>query len=525
VRTVALVTALSRPFGLVRALVLVRVFGDTPVGSAFNFAFALPNLFRRLFGEGALSAAFIPEYAAAAKSDPALAARLASLTVALLALATGALTILCELIVAAVLMVAPGDAEAALSYRLVMVMLPFMPLVCIAATLGGMLQVHNRFGPPAATPIILNLGMIAGAVPHFLTGGEGPTDAARAAYVIGGATVAAGVVQLAWCLFFLRRDVRWTRAFHGAGAATKRMFRRYIPVMLGLGTLQLGTLLDAVITMYPIWVGATVLGFMYPLDKSSNAILAPTQQLYQFPLGVFGIAVAAAVFPMLSRHSSEPEAFIRMLRRALRLSLFIGLPASIGLMLVREDLVAVLFGGGRRGFSEGGVDRSAAVLLGYAPAIWAYSLNHVLTRAFYARHDTKTPTKVAVSMVAMNLALNCILIWFLRESGLAWGTSITATVQFVILWRLLRRRLSVGAPGITDGVTRAALAKIVGASAGMGAAVAAALWLAPDAGGTWSTSVLRLGIGCAAGLLSYGALSLAIGSEELRWLVQRKRQI
>lgn len=171
-RTVAGLTLVSRVLGLGRDLVTVRVFGDTAVGSAFAAAFAIPNMFRRLFGEGALSAAFIPEYTRLADSDGPRADALASLVVGSLALVTGAITLALELAILGVLVFAPGDAERVLSLRLVMVCLPFMPLICTAAILGGMLQARGRFGPWAAAPVILNLCIIAVSLPYFVVGGD-----------------------------------------------------------------------------------------------------------------------------------------------------------------------------------------------------------------------------------------------------------------------------------------------------------------------------------------------------------------
>lgn len=513
VRVVSGLTLISRIAGMARDLIHARLMGDSVIGSAFMAAWAIPNLFRRLFGEGALAAAFIPEYAQLSKHDPETADRFATVTVAWLALVTGALTVGGELLLLA-LLAGSDDPARDLSFRLIMVMLPFMPLVCIAAIVGGMLQTHGRFGPTAAAPIILNTMVIGAALPFYLA--EDP-DRIRAAYWIGGAAVFAGLVQLVWSVWALRGVARWKRGFADAREPTRRLLRRFVPVVIGMGTLQLNAFLDTVIAMWPVWVGPTVAGYDYPLDESSNSILAFTQRLYQFPLGVFGIAVATAIFPLLSRHADEPHHFLTTLRRGLRLSFFIGMPATVGLMLVRGDLTYVMYGGGGSAFSDEGTARAALVLLGYAPGVWAYSLNHVATRAFYAAGDTRTPMRVALWMVGLNLALNLTLIWPLGEAGLAWSTSISATLQLVLLTRL--SRTLTHEPAI-DAPTRNGMAMTLAATLAMAGAVLLSRLAMPEPA-AWSGSLARLAVSVLIGGAVFMLLAWRLRVHELRWLFAR----
>lgn len=522
VRSTALVTLGSRFGGLLRDVLVARVFGAGPVQSAFQFAFAVPNMFRRLFGEGALAAAFLPEYTDAAKSsNPADGGKggegggLASLTIAALGALTAALTTVIELALLALLLLLPADPVRDLSLKLVMVMLPFMPLICIAAILAAMLQVHGRFGPAASGPLLLNGFIVAVAAFFLVTGRAGGPGVA---YAIGVATVLSGLSQCLWFARLLRPHVRWTRAWHAARPRAVAMLRRFVPVMIGLGTLQLAAFADSFIAMYPNLVGPTIAGRAYPLDQASNGLLALTQRLYQFPLGVFGIAVATAVFPMLARTRDDADAFADTLRRGIRLSLFIGLPASAGLALVRTDALAVLYSGGARGFTADDLSRASAILLGYALGVWAYSANHVFTRAFYARGDTRTPMVVSIACVTVNLALNIVLIWPLREAGLAWATAATAALQCAVLAALARRRLGLRP---IDAPTLVALARTGAVTLAMTAAVAVALLLLPAAA-TWPAHALRLAAACAVGALSYLALARLANIEELRWLISRR---
>lgn len=515
VRVVSGMTLLSRFGGLLREVLVVRLFKATALGSAFAAGFAIPNMFRRLFGEGALSAAFIPEYTRAVKNDPQLADRFASLTIGLLALATGLLTVAIELVLLTILLVAPGGPGRVMSLQLIMLMLPFMPLVCMAAILGGMLQVHGKFGPAASGPLVLNAFIIGVAAVYLVLGRAGDRTAA---YAIGIATVLSGLMQVIWFARLLSPHVRWRRDTAAAWGLTRTMLRRFVPVMIGLGTLQIATLLDLAVAMWPNWVGPTVLGRAYPLDEASGIILTAAQRLYQFPLGVFGIAVATAVFPMLSRHADEPGPFTETLRRGVRLSVYIGLPASAGLMLVRDPLMAVTYSGGG-GFDAAAVARSAAVLMGYAPAVWAYSLNHVFTRAFYARGDTRTPMKVAIGMVLLNLALNLTLIWWLREAGLAWATSIAAMIQCITLGALVQHKLRVA---VLDRDTFGGILRIIAAVTVMAAAVAITLAFWPAAS-NWAGHLARTAAGCSVGAVVYLAASKVLGTPELSWLLHRDR--
>lgn len=516
VRSTGLMTLGSRVFGLVRDVLIGRVFGDTAIGSAFAAAFAIPNMFRRLFGEGALSSAFVPEYAQAHKHDRVLAGQLASLTLRWLGLVTGVLTVVIELGLLAVLIWAPGDAERRLSIGLLMVMLPFMPFICVTAVLAGMLQVHGRFAAAASGPLLLNAFIIVTGLYFVITGGYGNE---RVAYALGIATVLSGVTQAVTFWWMLRREVAWSRDDERAREVSRRMLRAFVPVMIGLGTLQLSTLIDTVIAMWPVWVGPTVLGYAVPLDERSNVIVSLTSRLYQFPLGVFGIAVATAAFPLLSRAADDAERFIEVLRRGLRLSLLIGLPASIGLALVRHDLVGVMYGGGKAGFSDEGLARSASVLLGFSVAVWAYSLNHVLTRGFYARKDTKTPMRVAIWMMLVTVGLTLVLIWPLGEAGLAWGTAIGQTLQMIVLMTLAGRSLHAGS--ILDGATTRAMLRTLGIALVMGAAVWVTLWLWPEAP-RWRDQLVRLIACCGVGGVVYLGLCAALRLPELSWLIKRR---
>ncbi len=330
--------------------------------------------------------------------------------------------------------------------------------------------------------------------------------------VVAIAVVAAGLLQVSWCLWALRNEDWPQRGFRETWGPLRTVLGRAGPMILGLGVLQLNTFFDGLIASYPTTVGPTILGVDYPLREGAMAAVTFAQRLYQFPLGVFGIAVATTIFPALARQAGDEDAFADILRRGLRLVIFIGLPASAGLALVGPDLVRVIYEGGI--FEAGDSKRVTLVLYGYASGVWAYSMIHVLTRAFYARGDSKTPVKVAVWMVGLNLALNCTLIWTpLREAGLAWSTALCAVIQSVILLGLVRAR----AREIVDPGVVGCAVKTLAVTAMMAIAVGVVLILLPEAG-SWPQALVNLAAAVATGSIVFYAGARALGMPELRWI-------
>ncbi|MHC4414225.1 MAG: murein biosynthesis integral membrane protein MurJ [Planctomycetota bacterium] len=512
-RTFSLLTLASRVTGLAREAALSRIFGAAGVMDAFFFAFIIPNLFRRLFGEGALAAAFLPVYARLDKSDPADARRLATLTVAGMAVALGSITLIGEIVLYFISHLAEHQH---LAVRLMMIMLPYLPMVCVVAILGAMLQVHGRFGPTAAAPIVLNLALIAAAVGMLLVL-PGENEVAHIS-TVAAAVLVAGVLQVAWSLWALR-DQRWLVRDAAAAAPVLRRVRAQAgPMILGLGVLQLNTFFDGLIASYPTTVGMTIFGLEYPLREGAMAAVTFAQRLYQVPLGVFGLAIATAIFPALVRRTDDDDAFADILRRGLRMVVFLGLPASAGLMLIGRPLATVILEGGD--FTQSDSRRVAFVLLGYSSAVWAYSMIHVLTRAFYAKGDPRTPVKVAVGIVAVNLALNCTLIWTpLREAGLAWSTALCATIQAVVLLARARRHVAgLVAPEVAWSWIRSAVITAVMVLT-MGVVL-----VALGEAGSWSRSLGTLVVAVVAGGSVVFISARALGMPELRWALGRREQ-
>ena len=463
-KLIGLLTLVSRFFGLGRDVVGAHYLGAKMVAAAFTFAFTVPNLFRKLFGEGALSAAFIPLYSQSLKNESKKDANdFAAAAVNLLCTILVGVTIVSELVVWAILLFCHDlRRDWALSLRLAGIMLPYVVLICGAAFIGGILQVHHRFGPPAAAPIILNACHIAVLIIGAKIVGlnpRAPTDEPKQtqlAYWLAMVVLVAGVMQISVLLPALRHTgFRFKVTARFWTPAIKKMLLLSLPVAMGAGVLQLSVVLDKGIAMALMQVhdigpgGAQIVSSKFslfghslrlPMEEGAPTRLDRAQTLYQFPLGVFAIALATAIFPSLSADAlnQDRKKFRDALRHGIEASLWEGLPASVGLMLVALPLARLLFQHGQNTPHDALlIARSTAV---YAAAIWAFSLLQIINRAYYAVHDMLTPLKMAAINIVINLVVEIPLLWWLGESGMAVGTVVSFVVQaLAMLWMLDRR--------------------------------------------------------------------------------------
>ncbi len=489
-------TLVSRVLGFLRDLLVAQVFGAGPATDAFFVAFRLPNLFRRLVGEGALSSAFIPvftEYLTLRSRDEVLRMfrAVAGGLIAVLALLTLLGVLGAPLLVRAM---APGffadAARGALTVRLTRVMFPYLFLVGLAALAMGMLNATRHFVTPALAPVMLNLaiiGAIFGIAPRLAE----PVFGLAAGVLVG------GLGQLAIQLPALaRRGFLVAPRADPRHPAVRRIVHLLAPVAVGQSATQLNILVDTIIASF--LAGGSV-SYLYYADR-----------LVEFPLGVFGIAIATAVLPTLAEQAARRnrDALQGTLSFALRLAAFITAPAAIGLFVLREPIVRVLYQRGEFGPAE---TAGTAWALGfYALGLVGFGSVKIGAQAFYALGDTRTPVKVAIGAMVLNSILALSLAWPLRHGGLALATSAAATANALTLAWLLRRRLG-GAP---PPGARAGWARIVAASAVLAAALAAATWLVPPPVGRIAEAGWLLAVIVGSGLL-YGGVHAALGSEEV----------
>ncbi len=448
-RIVALSTLASRVLGMFREIASAKLFGLGPIWDAFSFAFLIPNLARRLFGEGALSAAFLPVFAkqleADAGANPKSAWQVASAVFSLLAAVLTGLVLAGELLLWGLSWVFAGHAQTQLMLGLTAVMLPYALLICLAAQVTAVLHALGNFKWPALVPVVLNICWIASI---WLVDPLFEPDRVAQIYALAACIVGAGGLQLALQWPTLRNlGFRFDRRWQSVRPAVGEIARALLPVTLGLSITQINTVLDRLIAwtlMAPAtgaWAIRLPFGLAYPLEPGAVSALYFGERVYQFPLGVFGVALGTVLFPLLARHAARGE-FDRVrddLSLGLRLVIAIGLPASAGLVLVAEPLTRLLYQHGD--FTALDTARVAPILVAYAAGVWAYCAIPVLYRGFYAVGERKIPVQVGLIAVALDLVLNFSLIWPWAERGLAASTAISAAIQVALLAWMIQRRV------------------------------------------------------------------------------------
>jgi putative peptidoglycan lipid II flippase len=432
--TVGSATILSRILGFVRDVVLAKIFGASGETDAFFLAFKIPNFMRRLFGEGSFSLAFVPvlsEYKA--RGDRQALRDLVDHvtgTLAAVLLAITAIGILAAPLVLSIF--APGwladdRPEFALSAGMLRITFPYIMLISLTALAGGILNTFERFLIPALTPVLLNLSLIAAAL--LLAGHlEVPVRA------LAWGVLAAGVIQLLLQVPALMRLGLMPRPRWGwRHSGVRRIIRLMIPTLFGSSVAQVNLLVDSIIATF--------------LVTGSVSWLYYSDRLLEFPLGVFGIALATVILPNLSqKHAKASTAeFSATLDWALRLAFIITVPAAAGLIILAAPILITLFQ--YDAFQPDDVRMSAYSLIAYSAGLPAFIAVKVLAPGYYARQDTKTPVKIAVIAMVSNMLLNLAFVGLLLSrgfegphAGLALASSFAAYLNAGLLYRGLRKR-------------------------------------------------------------------------------------
>ena len=449
-------TLLSRVFGYLRDMVLASYFGAGMAADAFIAAFRIPNLLRRLFGEGSLSIAFVPVFTEAMLSgDREDALRLAVSSLKLLTLCLSMVAIVG--VVAAPLIihaVAPGFAnppeKLSLTVTLTRIMFPYVILIGLVALCMGILNVMGHFAAPAVAPVLLNLAMIGTVV------GVSRFSDSETVRVMGLAVgvLVGGIMQLLLQVpYLIRNGIRfWKRS------------GLWHPRMKTVGLLMLPTVFGAAVYQINTLIG-TLLASLLP--QGSVSYLYYADRLVQFPLGIFAQAAATAVLPSLSRQAAKKDhvGMSDTFGHAMSLVLFLTIPAMVGLIVLRGPIVALLFQ--RGAFDNQIAQLTSDALLYYALGLWAFSAVRIVVSTFYAMQDTRTPVKTATVSIAANVLFGVILMGPMKHCGLALGTTLASTLNVVLLVTVLRRRLG----GIRWRIIFSSCGKTLIASGGMAAMV------------------------------------------------------
>jgi putative peptidoglycan lipid II flippase len=420
--TVAGMTALSRVAGFARDILTAASLGAGPVGDAFFVALKLPNFFRRVTAEGAFSVSFVPLYSETLEKEGREQAEIfAGNAFSMMLLMLAAFTLLALIAMPFVIMViAPGFEKDAMRYvlsvELSRITFPYLLMMSLTALLGGVLNAHDRFAPFAFAPVIFNLSLITA----LLLNGFAQTAGHAMAYGI----FIAGVLQFLWLLINARRAgfrLRLVRPrFTGR---IRKVFALMGPGVIGAGVMHINLFADLIIASL--------------LPEGSISYLYYADRLNQLPLGVVGIAVGTALLPMLSRAlaAGNNDEARNLFNRALEVCLLLGIPAAVALAIAPGEIISVLFQ--RGAFEPSDTIVTSYVLMGYALGMPAYICVKVLSSAYWARQDTKTPVKVSVIATAFNIVMSLTLINFIGVAGISVSTGIAGWVQFYLLKRWL----------------------------------------------------------------------------------------
>ncbi len=509
----------SRVLGLVRDMLLSAVFGTTALASAFVTAFTLPNLFRRLLGEGALTAAFVPTL------NEELSQRARAGAFALVSQVASWLLVVTTVLVAfasVLFLQADRFAARALAWGmepetvgrlqagadLALWLFPYMILVCLSAVFSAALQTLNRFLEPALSPIWLNLamiGMLAGAA--YL--GWADSDDGRMAWLCGGVLIG-GFLQMAVPAVTLMRE-GWHPAFDLRLSPQVRAILRLMgPTVFGSAVYLINMAMSRFLGLQ--------------LNDSAAAVLNLASRLMELPIGVFAVAVSTVVFPLISRYAAQGDwtNLTTAYQRGMRLILVINIPAAVGLTVLAEPVIRLLFQ--RGAFRAEDTALMIPVLAVFACGLPFFAFVNLVLRAFYAEKDTRTPVWAAVISFVLNAVLSVVLMGSLSTLGLALAGNLAVAVQaFYLQARLTRHRRSMGFAPLWPTVLRVLVAAAV-----MGGVIAGGwqAWRSAIGPGGWADAA-ALGVLIPLGMAVYAAGLWALkteGREELAALIRRRLQ-
>jgi putative peptidoglycan lipid II flippase len=500
-------TMLSRIFGFLRDMVVAAFFGAGLATDAFFVAFRIPNLLRRLLGEGSLTVSFVPVFTEYLnKKTKAEALELANIAFTILSVILVVVSIsgviFSPFIVA---VMAPGFTRIPEQYELTVflnrLMFPYIFFISLVALCMGILNALRHFAAPALSPVILNIAMIVATLTLRDFFAE-PIVALAVGVMIG------GVLQLA---------MQWP-ALVRMGVRLKFAFNLTHPGVKKIGLLMLPAFFGAAIYQINILIGTLLASF---LPQGSVSYLYYADRIVELPLGVFAIAVGTATLPSFSDQVSRGnlDEFKKTLAFSMRLILFITIPAMIALIALREPIISVLFQRGH--FDATSTAMTAQALLCYAVGLWAFSVVRVIVSAFFALQDTKNPMKAAFVALIVNVIFSLLLMYPLQHGGLALATSIASAVNVLLLTGILIKKIGA----FMDRDFYRAVLRMILASALMWLAIVVVDEFFPwKAAGSFQERLAFLAVAIAVGAATFCSVCTAMNIPEMTALIRILRK-
>jgi putative peptidoglycan lipid II flippase len=468
---ISLAVTASRVLGLVRDQVFAALFGAGLQYDAFLTAFRIPNLLRDLFAEGALSAAFVTTFTQVQQiKGPEEAFRLSNRVATALMLVLSVICVVGWIFAPSIVYwLAPGfydvPGKAELTIHLTRIMIPFLLLIALAAKAMGILNARNKFAIPAIAPVFFNLGSVIGGL--FLGFSVGPSLGLSPIEGMAFGTLVGGFLQFAVQWPSLRRaGFRYRPMLDFYDPGVRQIMRLMGPAIIGTAAVQINVFVNTNFASEIVdpATGAVLNG---PVSWLSYAF-----RFMQFPIGVFGVAIATAALPPLSRSTSNPDyvEFRQTLAHSLALVFLLCIPSAVGLAVLGRPIVALVFEHGK--FTSFDTVQTANALAAYSLGLAGYAAVKVLSPAFYALNDARTPMLISVGSIVVNFVMNSLLVGPFGHVGLAFSTSTVALVNFLLLAVFMRRRLGrLGGRRLAATVLRVAAASC---------AMAAGAWFASE---------------------------------------------
>ena len=455
-------TFFSRMLGLLRDVATAAVFGMGVMMDAFVTAFRLPDVARRFFGDGSLGVSFIPVFSQVLQNDRQKAWTLLSVTLFWVFLYLLIFVFFGEILCLVGIWYFGPESRVFITAHLLSLLLPYLILICMAAVCSAAMQALGRYSLSSFVPPILNIIWLLGLLVIIPLLTKAP---AIQCYYLAICVLIAGVIQFAIHIPFLKaQGFRLHLNFAAVSLETKQIFQNFFPKIFGLTSTHLNVLTATCIawlfsgeTDRPVYWFFGLLD--YPLRQGSAAAIYYSERMYEFPQGLIGLAVAMAIYPLLSRHAAKKnfKALGDDLTLGLRIQFMFAIPAGCGLMLLSESLVRLLFE--RGAFTIADTERTADMVFWFAAGIWAFCALPIIVRAFYTLGDIQTPCRWGLIGMVLNIVLGVLLIFPMQEQGLALAMSLTAGVQsLALLYIFTVRHGHIDFPMLATSLTRICVA-------------------------------------------------------------------